>query len=134
MNSFLNPFIYNPLINSMNDLCQMNGLFNQPQNNFIPSSDPNYTSGFDFAKSIAGGQNIANMIAPGISYSSEQPLGFSMFGPVLPPKEEPPVQPPMPMPMPVPNPVVPNPIDFLSGGMGGGGMIDFDYERFNQLR
>lgn len=132
MNNFLNQFAYNPLINSMNDINQLQGLFGQPSSYVMPSSDPNYTSGHNFAKSIAGGQNIANMIAPGISYSSEQPLGYSMFGPILPPKEEPPVQPPMPMP--VPNPVVPNPIDFLSGGMGGGGMIDFDYERFNQLR
>jgi len=116
----------------MNDINQLQGLFGQPSSYVMPSSDPNYTSGHNFAKSIAGGQNIANMIAPGISYSSEQPLGYSMFGPVLPPKEEPPVQPPMPMP--APNPGMPNPIDFLSGGMGGGGMIDFDYERFNQLR
>jgi hypothetical protein len=132
MNNFLNQFAYNPLINSMNDINQLQGLFGQPSSYVMPSSDPNYTSGHNFAKSIAGGQNINNMIAPGISYSSEQPLGYSMFGPILPPKEKPPVQPPMPMP--VPNPVMPNPIDFLSGGMGGGGMIDFDYERFNQLR
>ncbi len=132
MNNFLNQFAYNPLINSMNDINQLQGLFGQPSSYVMPSSDPNYTSGHNFAKSIAGGQNIANMIAPGISYSSEQPLGYSMFGPVLPPKEEPPVQPPMPMP--APNPGMPNPIDFLIGGMGGGGMIDFDYERFNQLR
>ena len=128
MNSFLNPFIYNPLINSMNDLGQMNGLFNQPQSYVMPSSDPNYTSGIDFAKSIAGGQNIANMIAPGISYSSEQPMGFSMFGPVTPPVA--PVEPPMPMPMP-PMPPVDNPI-MPPGSAGGGGMIDFDYERFTQ--
>jgi len=132
MNNFLNQFAYNPLINSMNDMNQLQGLFSQPSSYVMPSSDPNYTSGHNYAKSIAGGQNIANMIAPGISYSSEQPLGYSMFGPILPPKEEPPVQPPMPMP--VPNPGMPNPIDFLGGGMGGGGMIDFDYERFNQLR
>ena len=132
MNNFLNQFAYNPLINSMKDMSELQGLFGQPSSYVMPSSDPNYTSGHNFAKSIAGGQNIANMIAPGISYSSEQPLGYSMFGPILPPKEEPPVQPPMPMP--VPNPVMPNPIDFLGGGMGGGGMIDFDYERFNQLR
>tara|TARA_B100000212_G_scaffold178331_1_gene134250 strand:- start:1779 stop:2171 length:393 start_codon:yes stop_codon:yes gene_type:complete len=128
MNSFLNPFIYNPLINSMNDLGQMNGLFNQPQSYVMPSSDPNYTSGIDFAKSIAGGQNIANMIAPGISYSQAQPMGFSMFGPVTPPVA--PVEPPMPMPMP-PIPPVDNPI-MPPGSVGGGGMIDFDYERFTQ--
>ena len=132
MNNFLNQFAYSPLINSMNDMRQLQGLFSQPSSYVMPSSDPNYTSGHNYAKSIAGGQNIANMIAPGVSYSSEQPLGYSMFGPVLPPKEEPPVQPPMPMP--VPNPGMPNPIDFLGSGIGGAGMIDFDYERFNQLR
>lgn len=34
-------------------------------------------SGLDFARSIAGGQNIPNMISPGVSYSQERPGGYT---------------------------------------------------------
>ena len=40
-------------------------------------SDPSYSSGADYARSIAGGQNVPNMIAPGVSYSAAQPEGYT---------------------------------------------------------
>ena len=39
--------------------------------------DPTYSSGLDYARSIAGGQNVPNMIAPGVSYSAAQPQGYT---------------------------------------------------------
>ena len=53
--------------------------------------DPNFTSGLEYALSVAGGQNVPNMIAPGVSYSSEFPMGYTANG--LAPQ-------PMPAPMP----------------------------------
>ena len=43
----------------------------------IPMSDPTYTSGFDYARSIAGGIPMSQVIAPGVSYSPEQPGGYT---------------------------------------------------------
>ena len=43
----------------------------------IPPSDPTYTSGFDYARSIAGGIPMSQVIAPGVSYSPEQPGGYT---------------------------------------------------------
>jgi hypothetical protein len=43
----------------------------------IPASDPTYTSGFDYARSIAGGMPMSQVIAPGVSYSPEQPMGYT---------------------------------------------------------
>ena len=57
--------------------------------------DPNFTSGLEYALSVAGGQNVPNMIAPGVSYSSEFPMGYTADG-LAPP--------PMPVPMPPPMP------------------------------
>jgi len=34
-------------------------------------------SGLDYARSIAGGQNVPNMISPGVSYSQERPGGYT---------------------------------------------------------
>jgi hypothetical protein len=48
----------------------MLGLLNQ-------KSDPTYTSGLNYAQSIAGGENVPNMIAPGISYSAAMPQGYA---------------------------------------------------------
>jgi len=39
--------------------------------------NPNYSSGQNYAQSIAGGENVANMIAPGVAYSSDNPQGFT---------------------------------------------------------
>ena len=43
----------------------------------IPFSDPTYRSGFDYARSIAGGIPMEQVIAPGVSYSPEQPGGYT---------------------------------------------------------
>jgi hypothetical protein len=43
----------------------------------IPASDPTYRSGFDYARSIAGGIPMEQVIAPGVSYSPEQPGGYT---------------------------------------------------------
>ena len=43
----------------------------------IPYSDPTYSSGFDYARSIAGGMPMSQVIAPGVSYSPEQPMGYT---------------------------------------------------------
>jgi hypothetical protein len=43
----------------------------------IPVSDPTYRSGFDYARSIAGGMPMSQVIAPGVSYSPEQPMGYT---------------------------------------------------------
>ena len=43
----------------------------------IPASDPTYRSGFDYARSIAGGIPMSQVIAPGVSYSPEQPMGYT---------------------------------------------------------
>ena len=43
----------------------------------IPDSDPTYSSGFDYARSIAGGIPMEQVIAPGVSYSPEQPMGYT---------------------------------------------------------
>jgi len=43
----------------------------------IPFSDPTYRSGFDYARSIAGGIPMEQVIAPGVSYSPEMPMGYT---------------------------------------------------------
>jgi len=54
------------------------GSYNIPNGGFTrPTSDPTYSSGLNYAQSIAGGQNVPNMIAPGVSYSAEQPGGYT---------------------------------------------------------
>jgi len=76
----------------------------------IPASDPTYRTGFDYARSIAGGIPMSQVIAPGVSYSPEQPGGYTqadLNAPVVtPPVETPPVQ-------------EPDIQDFLGTGIGG---------------
>lgn len=43
----------------------------------IPASDPTYTSGFDYARTIAGGMPFEDVVAPGMSFSPEQPGGYT---------------------------------------------------------
>jgi hypothetical protein len=43
----------------------------------IPPSDPTFSTGQQYARSIASGGNIPGMIAPGVSYSPEQPGGYT---------------------------------------------------------
>ena len=80
------------------------GSYNIPNGGFTrPTSDPTYSSGLNYAQSIAGGQNVPGMIAPGVSYSPEQPGGYTQAQlniprdvdipppppPILPPTREP---------------------------------------------
>ena len=65
----------------------------------IPTSDPTYRSGFDYARSIAGGMPMSQVIAPGVSYSPEQPMGYTQEQLNLPkdvdiPPPPPPILPP----------------------------------------
>ena len=50
---------------------------NVPITNLMPLVDPTYRSGFDYARSIAGGMPMSQVIAPGVSYSPEQPGGYT---------------------------------------------------------
>jgi hypothetical protein len=43
----------------------------------IPTSDPTYTSGFNYARTIAGGMPFEDVVAPGMSFSPEQPGGYT---------------------------------------------------------
>ncbi len=75
----------------------------------IPASDPTYTSGFDYARSIAGGIPMSQVIAPGVSYSPEQPSGYTQEQLNI-PKDV--VTPP-------PEPPKPDDPSFLGTGIGG---------------
>jgi hypothetical protein len=84
-----------------------------------PTTDPTYSSGFDYARSIAGGIPASQMIASGVSYSPDQPSGYTQADlnrPVLP---ELPVQP-------LPQPIIENPFTGpVEPGFGG----DFDFSK-----
>ena len=74
-----------------------------------PTTDPTYRSGFDYARSIAGGMPMEQVIAPGVSYSPEMPGGYTqeqLNTPVETPPPPPPVQ----------EPDIPS---FLGTGIGG---------------
>jgi len=89
------------------------------QTTTAPTTDPTYSSGFDYARSIAGGIPASQMIASGVSYSPDQPGGYTQADlnrPVLP---ELPVQP-------LPQPVIEEPITGpVEPGFDGG----FDYSK-----
>ena len=91
--------------------------------------DPTYRSGFDYARSIAGGMPMSQVIAPGVSYSPDRPEGYTqrqLDGTTAPTVIQPPVTPPpvrddqifVP---PVTPPVtqVPDDTSFLGTGIGG---------------
>jgi len=40
-------------------------------------TDPTYSSGFDYARSIAGGMPFGDVVAPGMSFSPEDPMGYT---------------------------------------------------------
>lgn len=75
----------------------------------IPFSDPTYRTGFDYARSIAGGMPMSQVIAPGVSYSPEQPGGYTQAQLNI-PKDV--VTPP-------PEPPKPDDPSFLGTGIGG---------------
>ena len=63
------------VVDNLYDTYINNGLYNPTTT--IPTTDPTFTSGLNYARSIAGGQNIPKMIAPGVSYSAANPQGFT---------------------------------------------------------
>ena len=94
----------------------------------IPALDPTYRSGFDYARSIAGGMPMSQVIAPGVSYSPEQPMGYTQeqlntaVGTT-------PVEPPQKLPK-------PDDPRYLGTGIGGVTIFDdvFDKKRMPPLR
>ena len=80
----------------------------------IPASDPTYSTGFQYARSIAGGIPMSQVIAPGVSYSPEQPGGYTQAQ-LNTPVGTTPVETPPPPP-PVQEPDIPS---FLGTGIGG---------------
>jgi len=79
-------------VDNLNQTTERGGLFNQLRNivqqqnqlgpdDFgsytIPLSDPTYSTGQQYARSIAGGMPMSQVIAPGVSYSPEQPGGYT---------------------------------------------------------
>lgn len=61
---------------------------------FSPVTDPNYSSGQNYARSIAGGMPMSQIMSPGVSYSPGDPTGYTqqqlnapMQAPI-PPKQE----------------------------------------------
>ena len=98
----------------------------------IPFSDPTYRSGFNYARSIAGGMPMSQVIAPGVSYSPEQPMGYTQAQ-LNTPVGTTPVEPPPPPPEKLPAPDDPS---FLGTGIGGVTIFDdvFDKKRMPPLR
>ena len=47
------------------------------QTTTAPTTDPTYSSGFDYARSIAGGIPASQMIASGVSYSPKSSSGYT---------------------------------------------------------
>ena len=41
------------------------------------ATDPTYRSGFDYARSIAGGLPFEQVVAPGMSFSPDRPMGYT---------------------------------------------------------
>ena len=80
----------------------------------IPFSDPTYSSGFNYARSIAGGIPMSQVIAPGVSYSPDQPMGYTQEQLDTPIGTTPTTPPPTP-------PTTPPPPDDpgFFGGIGG---------------
>lgn len=97
------------------------------QTTAAPTTDPTYSSGFDYARSIAGGIPASQMIAPGVSYSQAQPSGYTQADLNRPVMPEIPVQP-------LPQPIIEEPITGpIEPGFDGGydfsnlpGYEDFD--------
>ena len=91
--------------------------------------DPTYRSGFDYARSIAGGMPMSQVIAPGVSYSPDRPEGYTqrqLDGTTAPTVIQPPVTPPpvrddqiFVPPVTPPIPQVPDDVGFLGTGIGG---------------
>jgi len=112
-------------VDILNQFAGGGGSYNIPNGGFVrpvATTDPTYRSGYDYARSIAGGMPMSQVIAPGVSYSPEQPGGYTqadlnIAAGITPPSPPPP-------------PVYQQPDDpsFFGTGIGGvtipGGRID----------
>ena len=43
----------------------------------IPAIDPTYSSGYEYARTISGGMPFEDVVAPGMSFSPDQPMGYT---------------------------------------------------------
>ena len=99
-----------------------------------PTVDPNFASGFNYARSIAGGLPMEQVIAPGVSFSPEQPGGFTQaqLGPVM--TDMPNIVTDAPPDMPFSDADAPDygnlPPNIIGGGMGDNITILQDQMRF----
>ena len=67
-------------VDILNQFAGGGGSYNIPNGGFarpVATTDPTYSSGYDYARSIAGGMPMSQVIAPGVSYSPEQPSGYT---------------------------------------------------------
>lgn len=67
-------------VDILNQFSRGGGSYNIPNGGFarpVATTDPSYSSGYDYARSIAGGMPMSQVIAPGVSYSPEQPMGYT---------------------------------------------------------
>ena len=84
-------------IDILNQYARPGSVYNIPNGGlggFSPATDPNYSSGQNYARSIAGGMPMSQIMSPGVSYSPENPTGYTqqqlnapMQAPI-PPKQE----------------------------------------------
>lgn len=75
--TYINPTNRN---NARNKFYEMGGSFGSPIGNDGTSVGGGILSGLNYARSIAGGENVPSMIAPGMSYSMDQPMGYTAPG------------------------------------------------------
>ena len=98
-------------------LAEMLGIGGQTTAQSAPRPDTNYSSGFDYARSIAGGIPASQMIAPGVSYSPDQPGGYTQQDLNAPSLPELPMQP-------LPQPIIEEPITGpIEPGFDGGTIL-----------
>ena len=93
---------------------------NVPITSLMPLVDPTYRSGFDYARSIAGGMPMSQVIAPGVSYSPEQPMGYT---------QEQLNTPVGTTPEPTPTYQEPDDPRYFGTGIGGVTIFDDDFDR-----
>ena len=103
-------------VDILNQFAGGGGSYNIPNGGFVrpvATTDPTYSSGYDYARSIAGGMPMSQVIAPGVSYSPEQPSGYTQADLNIAAGMTPPPPPPPP--------VYKEPDDpsFLGTGIGG---------------
>lgn len=84
-------------VDILNQYAGPGSVYNIPNgglNVFSPTTDPGYSSGQNYARSIAGGMPMSQIMTPGVSYSPGDPTGYTqqqlnvpMQAPI-PPKQE----------------------------------------------